>query len=79
MDFQWADSTYATKRVEDGRDGFIGLELYRTARDGQTSRVATIVFWDAMGQFFLETLGTDLPLEVVERLIAEARATIATG
>jgi len=79
VSLQWADSSYATKRIEDNKAGFAGLELHRTSRDGQMSRVATIIFWDAMGQFFLETHGTDLPVGVVEWLIAEAKAAIAIG
>jgi hypothetical protein len=37
------------------------------------------VFWDAAGSFFLETTGVELPLDVVEECIAEARAAIKTG
>jgi hypothetical protein len=41
--------------------------------------VARILFWDASGQFCFETFDTDLPLEIVEQIIAEAKATIKTS
>jgi hypothetical protein len=34
------------------------------------------VFWDAQGQFALELGVPELPLTIVEELIAEARSTI---
>lgn len=76
MKFQWADAEFEMKRIESRSDGFIGLELFRTGRDGQTKRVATVIYWDATGHFFLETLGTDLPLGVVDRLVAKAKTLV---
>lgn len=52
------------------------MELYAD-RDGEgTERVARVVFWDAYGDFFFETFGTDVPAIVAEQLIAEARSSI---
>jgi hypothetical protein len=38
-----------------------------------------VVFWDAAGQFALEVHVRELPLELVEELISEARREITTG
>jgi len=68
---------FTTKVVEDRREGYIALELLCTRRaEGQESRAARVVFWDASGQFWLETFGTDVPLEIAEQLIDEAKRTI---
>ena len=64
--------------VEDRRDGWGGFDLYRLEND-QKQRVARIVFWDAAGEFVLETFGGDVPLTIMEELIAEAKRTIKTS
>jgi len=71
-------AVYTSTLVHDTSEGFAALELTRTTA-GKEVLVARLVFWDAMGQFFLETVGTDVPLNVVEELIAEAKATIVTS
>jgi hypothetical protein len=51
--------------------------LYRTTHgSNQSVRVARVVFWDAVGDFFLETFNTEIPVQLAEDLIAEAKATI---
>jgi hypothetical protein len=66
-------------------EGFTALRLHRETvtgydlqpvADGQAAVVAEVVFWDAAGQYFLETFNGDVPLEVVEELIAEAKDKI---
>lgn len=39
-------------------------------------RVARVVFWDACGQFYVETFQTDVPLDIFEEVIAEAKTAI---
>jgi hypothetical protein len=56
-------------------EGYEGFELQRV-QDGNTALVARILFWDATGQFWVETLGTDIPLTVMEELIAEAKENV---
>jgi hypothetical protein len=73
----WKNALYTTDVARDQDEGWCAMRLHREAR-GQSAIVATIVFWDAEGQFAFETSGTELPLEVVEEFIAEARATIKT-
>jgi hypothetical protein len=69
------DAQYTSSFVEDHEKSFGGYELLRF-RNGKEDRIATVLFWDATGQFFVETFG-DVPLVVLEALIEEARSTIA--
>ena len=75
MNHQFGTSLFTSLPIADAGAGFAGLELSRTDK-GKTMPVARIVFWDACGQFVLETLGTDVPLEIIEDFIAEAKSTI---
>lgn len=77
MNRAYADAHYTTRFVEDIKDGFSGLELFRD-RAAKNERVARILFWDASGQFYFETFNTDLPLMIVEEFIAEAKELIVT-
>ena len=45
-------------------------------RDGTETVAARVIFWDAMGHYYIETIGEDLPLVVAEQLIAETKARI---
>ena len=54
----------------------IRQERFRTAAD-ERKLVARLIFWDAAGQFSVETFDTDVPLYVLERLIEEARQEMA--
>lgn len=69
-------ATYATLAVADREAGSAGLELFREA-NGTKECVARLVFWDASGQFGLQTF-SELPLDIVEELINEAKRTIKT-
>jgi len=73
MDRDHARDRYVTALVNNNQDGFSSLELFCT-RDGTRSRVARVIFWDAAGQFYLESFGpeTEIPLEIAEALIVEA-------
>ena len=75
MNLIHGDEHYTSSFVEDRASGFGGYELLRI-QNGKQDRVATVIFWDAMGQFFVETFG-DVPLKVLEALINEARSNIA--
>jgi hypothetical protein len=70
-----ANALYTTSVAHDNQGGWIAIEL-RRKREAEYHLVARVVFWDATGQFYLETLGTDVELAIIEELIAEARATI---
>ncbi len=64
--------------VEDKRDGWGGFDLYRTEA-GAKRLVARVAFWDASGEFVLETFHGDVPLVVMEQLIDEAKREIRTS
>jgi len=78
MNRDWAGAHYSTIFIEDNNDGYAGLELYCT-RQVEKHRVARIIFWDACGQFVLETFGSEIPLNIVEEFIAETKTKIKTG
>lgn len=61
--------------VIDMTDGFTALRLYRE-QDGRSTICAEVVYWDACGQYVMETFDGDVPVEVIEELIAEAKALI---
>ena len=70
MNRNYADAHYSTIQVGDNKKGFSGLELYRT-RKGEKAKIAAVIFWDAMGQYFVETFNSDVTLDVLEDLISE--------
>ena len=77
MKWKYAGIEFETVYVEDNVSGSAGLELFRThPQEGGRKRVATCIYWDATGQFFLQTFGIDLPVTIVEKLIADARAAV---
>lgn len=69
-------AAYTTRAVADREAGSAGLELYREA-NGKKECVARLIFWDASGQFGFQTFN-EIPLDVVEELITEAKQTIKT-
>lgn len=75
MDRDYSNAHYATVLVNDRKEGFAALELHRRIK-GESKRVARVVFWDASGQFFIETFNFDIPLEIAEDLITEAKRMI---
>ena len=76
MNFQHGTAIYTTRAIADRDAGSAGLDLYCEA-GGQPKCVARIAFWDASGQFAFQTF-KEIPLVVVEELIAEAKQTIKT-
>ena len=77
MQKQWKSALYSTELTVNHEEGWAALRLHKQA-GGQDSVVAKIIFWDAEGQFVLEPSSAELPLNVVEDFISEARATIKT-
>ena len=78
MNRKYGDLSYESAFVEDRKKGMAGLELYRT-RGSQRERVARILFWDASGQFAVETFNAEVPLDVLEELIVEAKGIVKTA
>lgn len=75
MDRFWADCRYTTEFFEDMKDGCAGLKLHRS-KEGVIEHVATVTYWDAAGQFFIETHRTDIPVEIANEMIAETTETV---
>ena len=58
-------------------EGFRGFELMLTTEGFVGSqRVGRILFWDANGEISFETFDRDVPVVVIEALIAEAKSLI---
>ena len=72
MNRHWERAHYSTALVRNDVEGSTALELRR----GDAGVVARLVFWDAAGQFYLDSVHGELPLDIVAELIAEARASI---
>ena len=77
MDCEHSGGRYTTVFFNDAKEGCAGLELHRGA-EGASRQVAKIVYWDACGHFFLETFDFDVPVDIIEKLIAEAKTLIKT-
>jgi hypothetical protein len=77
MDKRWGNYRYRTTLVEDADEGWTALEMSRLA-DGRTVRVARVTYWDAEGQFVFEMHIKEIPVIVLEELLAEAKTTIET-
>lgn len=76
LDRQYGRHHFATiPLVIDCTDGFTALRLNETL-NGITTICAEVVYWDACGQFLLQTFGREVPLEIIEELIAEAKEKI---
>ncbi len=71
-----AGVTYVSWPESDNREGWTAVALYK---DDATHPVMRVVFWDAVGQFVLESVAGEVPLVVVEALIEEAKAQIQVG
>ena len=77
MNSQHGEARFWTTFAEDHQQGFAGVRLHRESA-GHTGVAAEVIFWDAAGQFYVQTFGGDVPLAVMEALIAEAKAAVKT-
>jgi len=77
VNIQHGHERYWTTFVEDRKDGYLGFRLHRE-RFSRTSEAGQVTFWDASGGFVFETFDGDVPVEIVEAVIREARDRIKT-
>jgi hypothetical protein len=77
MNFVFCNISYSTRAFDDSNAGCAGLELLGMI-GGKITLLGKITFWDATGQFVIELEATEVPLEVLERFIAEAKTAIPT-
>lgn len=75
MDTQLADARYWTVYIADNTDGFAGMRLHRERR-GKTEVAAEVIFWDAAGQYFIQTFNGDVPVTILEAVIAETKKRV---
>lgn len=76
MNRQYGRARFRTIFVEDRKGGSASLLLHRES-EGLVTVAAEMIYWDAAGQFYVETFG-EIPLAIMEALIAEAKETIKT-
>lgn len=77
MNVNFCNIHYRTEYFEDRKEGCSGLELLAGGSEVQVSSVGKITFWDASGQFFIQLDSVEVPLEILEKFIAEAKKKIA--
>jgi hypothetical protein len=68
---QHGHERFSTNYVQNNIDGCCGIEVICDA-----SVVARVIFWDACGQLFVETIGRDIPLAVMEAVVQEAKQRV---
>lgn len=74
MNRRHGSAVFSTRKVQDDAEGWIGIHLMRDGGAGPV-RVASVTFWDAVGQFSI-VVGSETPLTIVEEMVAEARALV---
>ncbi len=75
MDRQFAHARYWTVYVADNTDGFAGMRLHRE-RCGKTEVAAEVIYWDAVGQYVVQTFNGEVPVEILEAVIAETKERV---
>ena len=76
LNIQIGESRFWTKFVRDPKDGYSGFQIHRESF-GRTVHVGNVLYWDACGRFVFGTRdGEDIPVEIVQAAIAEAREKI---
>jgi hypothetical protein len=76
MDIHYSHLRFWTARFEDKSQGCEGFKLHREAF-GKTEVVAQATYWDAAGCFVFGIFnGDDVPFEIAEAAMAEARREI---
>jgi hypothetical protein len=78
MDIRFGPDRFWTTGFEDQVKGCAGRRLH-VQRECQSSTVAEVVFWDAIGHFMFQTFGSDVPLELIEAVISEAKGLIRSS
>jgi len=77
MNRVFGEKVFSSVAIEDSQAGYGGIELW-SLRNGVSGKVASVIFWDAMGHWYVETFG-DVPLEVLQQCIVEAKAVFPTS
>lgn len=65
---------FFTRFIEDLDEGWGGLELL-TSPQADATVIARLIYWDATGRYGLETFGGEVPLALIDALIANRQRT----
>lgn len=71
MELEHGSERFSTRYVQNNAKECAGIEIIR-----EGVAVAAVTYWDAIGQFSVETIGGEIPLAVMEAAIQEARSKI---
>lgn len=75
MNQRYGQIHFRSKPFNDTEKGCAGIELL-IITEGSCESFGRVIFWDATGQLLLETSNTEVPLDILEELIAEAKAFV---
>lgn len=78
MKTQWAYYDFRTEIVTDNVGGSVAVQLHRTGTSGEEVLAAAVTYWDADGQFQVSVYVKQVPVTILEVVIAEARAAVPT-
>ena len=71
MDTQFARTRYLTSVFHNDADGCAGVDLWEVREDARI-HVAKLIYWDAVGQYFLEPTKEEIPLQILNAMIRES-------
>ena len=72
MEKTFGEVEFRSEFFHDLQQGSIGFKLFQHFA-GVVKHVASVTYWEGDGHFYIETFESDIPVEVAEWLIAEAK------
>lgn len=72
MDILAQGYRYWSVKVQDDRDGFIGVKVFRELKSEQIE-AATVIYWDATGEIAVTMQAKEMPIEAIEAAAEEVR------
>jgi hypothetical protein len=76
MKREYSHYSFDTEVEVNDTEGWVAVKLFRTTGKARI-HAASITYWDAMGQSSLNSFAGEIPLGIIEELIAEAKARFA--
>ncbi len=77
MKREYSHYFFDTEVEENSTEGWVAVKLFRTTGKARI-HAASITYWDAMGQCSLNNFAGEIPLDIIEEFIAEAKARLST-
>jgi len=75
MDTTFGTDRYWTSEIRDNKAGYAGIRLHRVS-SGKESLAADVLYWDADGHFYVQTIDGGVPVEIIEAAITEAKQKV---